>query len=86
MALAAALSVGACGHVSFYDDQTARNKETGIKFYTPKPYVLVSRVQAKDSPIKVEVVYLPDLQNPIYARTIPGWGSSNLSLEFSNGF
>jgi len=80
-----ALVLNGCGHIGFYDTDDAKSRETGVKFYTPKPYILVSRVQAKDNPIKVEVLYLPDLSKPIFARAVAGLGSSDLSMTFSNG-
>lgn len=76
------LSLTACGHLKFTDQD---DHVTGVKFYTPKPYVMVSRTGAKDKPIDVQVVFLPDLKNPTYVKPVSGWGSSDLSATFSNG-
>jgi hypothetical protein len=80
------LSVAGCGHISTYTDpKLTRGTETGILYYPPKPYLLVSRTGAKDKPNDVQVVYLPDLSQPRYAVMKSGFGSSNLALTFSNG-
>lgn len=72
-----------CARLEIYTDPEMTGKsETGFKFYTPKPYLLVGRVAA-DKPIEISVKYLPDLSRPLYARPRPGWiGSSNLSMNF----
>jgi len=76
------LSLAACGHLRFTDQSGI---ETGAKIYTAKPYLLVSRTGAKDKPIDVQVVFLPDLKNPTYVKPIAGFGSSDLSITLSNG-
>lgn len=81
----ACLAVAGCGHISVYKSEGASAKPVGIKFYAPKPYILVSRTGAAASPVTVENIYLPDLANPYYAKTIPGLGSSKLTLAFANG-
>lgn len=83
--LLASLSLAGCGHIGFYDNPDLSGGETGVKFYTPKPYLLVTRTQVKESPIKAELVYLPDLSKPVYAKAVAGMGSSDLSMTFSNG-
>ncbi|GAB6459286.1 hypothetical protein [Lysobacter enzymogenes] len=83
--VAALLLTAACGHISVYDGTGASKNEVGIKFYAPKPYILVARTGAQAAPVSVEVVYLPDLSQPYYARTVAGLGSSKLDLAFSNG-
>ncbi len=35
--------------------------------------------------VQVSIQYLPDLENPVYAKLKPGYGSTNLSLAFQNG-
>lgn len=88
-ALLAAVSIvglAGCGHISTYTSpELTRESKTGILYYPPKPYLLVSRTGAKDKPNDVQVVYLPDLSEPRYAVMKSGWGSSNLALTFSNG-
>lgn len=73
-----------CGRIAVYSDN-ALQQEAGIKFYTPKPYLLVSRTGAKEKPIEVKLIYLPDVSVPYYAKLKPGMGSANLSLTFENG-
>lgn len=73
-----------CSSIDTYSD-AALTQKTGILYYPPKPYLLVSRTGAKDKPVEVQVIYLPDLTQPRYAVMTSGIGSSNLSLTFSNG-
>jgi hypothetical protein len=74
-----------CARVAFYSDPEFEHKITGVKFYTPKPYLLIARTGAKDKPVDISIVYLPDLANPSYARPIAGLGSSDLAMSFTNG-
>lgn len=74
-----------CARVAFYSDAKFEHKITGVKFYTPKPYLLIARTGAKDKPVEISIVYLPDLANPSYARPIAGLGSSDLAMSFTNG-
>ena len=74
-----------CAKVKFYSGPDIKNeKETGLKFYSAKPYLLVARTGAKDKPIEVSVVYLPDLQNPQYAYYRAGMGSNKMSMALAN--
>ena len=74
IALVAAALCG-CAGMTFHGGDGA---ETGIKFYTAKPYVLVSGTEAK-------VIYLPDLQNPVYAKPHAGMGMANYTLALNDG-
>ena len=40
---------------------------------------------ADNTQVQVSIVYLPDLQNPVYAKLRSGYGSANLSLAFQSG-
>lgn len=71
---AAAALLSSCAKVTFHTDSTLKRK-TGLKFYTSKPYLLVSFTGSKDNPIKIETINLPDLKNPTYAVYHTGWGS-----------
>lgn len=83
--IALLLTTTSCGRVAVFSDPKLEGPETGIKFYSPKPYVLVKRTGAKAQPIEISVVYLPDLENPLYAKAQPGIGSAKLDLKFENG-
>ena len=75
-----------CAGVKLYkDDSFDRSKRTGLKFYYPKPYLLVERNAAKDAPLKTTIIYLPDLTDPVYAKVISGMGSNAFSLALANG-
>lgn len=81
--LLAALAAAGCAGVRVYSDPALKH-ETGIRVYTPKPYLLVSRTSVKDVPI-ASIVYLPDPSDVLYIRQHRGWGSSDLSVGVSNG-
>ena len=72
-----------CAQFELYDKD---NKEIkGFKYYTSKPYVLVGRTGKSDTPFSITHIYLPDLDNPVYAKASPGWlGSSVLKMEFND--
>lgn len=82
--VAAYMFSSACATVQFIDPTKKDEKNVGLKFYLSKPYLLVSRTGAKDNPIKVEVVYLPDQEHPQYARFRAGLGSTVLSAKLTN--
>lgn len=74
-----------CASIETYTDPSLKTGKTGILYYPPKPYLLVTRTGAKDKPNDVQVVYLPDLSQPRFAVMRSGFGSSKLALTFSNG-
>lgn len=74
----------ACASVEVFKDEGLSQK-TGLRVYGAKPYLLVARTEAKDKPVEVSVVYLPDLANPQYVKQTGGLGSSDLKLTLSNG-
>jgi len=73
-----------CASVKFYSDSNLTN-ETGLRYYTLKPYLLVEFKAEKDNTVKTTVIYLPDLANPQYVRTTTGLGSNELEITFENG-
>lgn len=79
----ASLALTSCAQLEIYSD-AALTQRTGIPFYVAKPYLLVSRTGAKDKPVEVQVIYMPNLSQPYYARIAPGFGSSETSLAFAN--
>jgi hypothetical protein len=78
------LLISSCATVKFYQDP-ALKKETGLKVYAPKPYLLVEYQGTKTVSLKTSIVYLPDLSDPQYIRIKPGIGSAALKLELTNG-
>jgi hypothetical protein len=82
LALAAALASG-CAGPKFYTLENGKENETGIPIYPPKIFLVVSYTGAKDHPVEVTLVRVPDRgADPIYARELRGWGSGELSLDF----
>jgi len=72
-----------CATVKIYSDAGLKN-ETGLRFYTLKPYLLVEYMAEKDDRVKTSVVFLPDLANPQFMVLKPGVGSSELKMAFKN--
>ena len=72
-----------CATVKIYSDADLKN-ETGLRFYTLKPYLLVEYLAEKDKTIKTSVIYLPDLSDPQFMVLKPGVGSSELKMAFKN--
>lgn len=78
-----AICTSGCAKVRFFSD-SALTTETGLRFYTAKPYLLLARTGAKEKPVDVSVVYLPDLQNPQYAYYRAGLGANTLTVALAN--
>jgi len=78
------LAFTGCASVKFYSDSNLTN-ETGLRYYTLKPYLLVEFKAEKDNTVKTSVIYLPDLANPQYVKTTSGLGSNELKIDFENG-
>jgi hypothetical protein len=76
--------LAACATVKVYSDADLM-KETGLRCYTLKPYLLVEYLAEKDNTVKTTVVYLPDLARPQYMVLKSGIGSSELKMSFNNG-
>ena len=81
--LFAAIFVCSCAKVKFYED-AALKTETGLRFYSAKPYLLVARTGAKDKPVEVSIIHLPDLKNPQYAYYRAGMGSNKINMALTN--
>ncbi|MHC1731070.1 MAG: hypothetical protein AB9888_03395 [Bacteroidales bacterium] len=82
LAVAFGLFTG-CATVKVYSD-AGLTTETGLRYYTLKPYILVEYMANKDNTVKTSVVFLPDLLYPQYIKVKPGIGSSELKMTFSN--
>ena len=78
MAVSLILLAG-CATVKVYSDAGLTN-ETGLRFYTLKPYLLVEYTSDKDNPVKTSVVFIPDISSPQYMKLKPGIGSSELKI------
>lgn len=73
-----------CATVKVYSDAGLKN-ETGLRYYTLKPYLLVEYMAEKDNTVKTSVIYLPDLSTPQYMMLRPGIGASELKMTFKEG-
>lgn len=81
--LVSMLLLARCATVRVYSDAGLKN-ETGLRYYTLKPYLLVEYMAEKDNTVRTSVVYLPDLSSPQYMFIRPGIGSSELKMAFKN--
>jgi len=93
-----ALATSCAGVKVYSDSKLTKDSRTGIKVHYPKPYLLVSyhrvaklkknpkgdQLMASDS-ASAEIVWLPDLENPQYIKTVSGLGASELELSMTNG-
>jgi len=82
-ALVTLLALSGCATVKFYSDPDLK-KETGLRYYTLKPYLLVEYKAEKDNTVKTTVVYLPDLSNPQFLKARTGIGKNDIKLTFTN--
>ena len=81
--VAAGILLAGCATVKVYSDAGLKN-ETGLRFYTLKPYLLVEYMAEKDNTVITSVVYLPDLSDPQFMVLKPGIGSSELKMTLKN--
>lgn len=79
-----AVAVAGCAGVNLYTDKELEHK-TGVPFYMAKPYLLVKRTGSTQQPVSVDVIYLPDLENPLYARQRVGVGKSKFTVKLTDG-
>jgi hypothetical protein len=88
MLVFSSLLLVSCANVTFHPEANRNspdlNKQTGLKYYTAKPYLLVGPTGNKDAPLKAEIISLPDLEHPTYAIYHPGWGQHIFSLAVSS--
>jgi hypothetical protein len=81
--LVAFILITGCATVKIYSD-AGLTKETGLRFYTLKPYLLVEYQAQKDNTVKTSIVYLPDLSTPQFIKLKSGIGSGEFKMTFSN--
>ena len=73
-----------CAHVKFYSNP-ALNEQSGLKYYTVKPFLLVEKDLANNNVTKATDIYLPDLVNPQYMVIKDGFGSKKVDLKLTDG-
>lgn len=74
-----------CAGVKVYSDPNLKHK-AAIKVYLPKPFLLVERNPTKDVAFKANIIFLPDLAEPVYIMAKNGLGTSNLTLNLEKGY
>ena len=81
-----------CASIEYINEDGSTSR--GIKTYPTKPYLLVEKsaiVKEKGSEsviekqIKVTLVSLPDLENPVYIKEKSGLGNTELNITLENG-
>ena len=73
-----------CAPVQFYSNNGS-TEETGLKYYTTKPFLHVERDPETSRIVKATVLYLPDLSNPQYMVIRDGLNSRKINLKFKDG-
>jgi len=81
--LIALLTLSGCANVKIYSDPDLK-KETGLRYYTFKPYLLVEYKAEKDNTVKTTIVHLPDLSNPQFLKARTGIGKNDIKLTLTN--
>lgn len=72
-----------CASVKVYSDPEMKN-ETGLRYYTLRPYLLVEYMAEKDNTVRTTLVYLPELSSPQYMVLKSGIGSASIKMDFTN--
>jgi len=78
------LVLAGCAPVKFYSNP-GLTENSGLKYYTVKPYLQVEKDPANNSVVKATVIYLPDLANPQYLVIKDGLGSRKVDLKLIDG-
>ena len=73
-----------CAPVKF-NTNPGLTENTGLKYYTVKPFLFVEKDPVNGSITKATVVYLPDLVNPQYIVVKGGIGSKKIDLKLADG-
>lgn len=83
-----------CANTTFHqvsidaeDGQTIQtgSENTGLIYYPPKQFVLVTRPLNKDGATTTKVISLPDKSKPMSMKFHPGFGSATVGVTLSNG-
>lgn len=64
-------------------------KDTGVRYYRPKPYLLLSPVaegEDNDQHVAISLVYLPDYSEEYSINVKPGFGSANVQIKLDQGW
>ena len=81
-----AIASSTCAGPKFYRLDGTKEHETGIPIYPLRLFLVVAYTGAKDHPVEVTLVRVPNLAaDPIYARQVRGWGNGEFSVEFEGG-
>lgn len=78
------LAFAGCAPVKFYSNP-GLTQNTGLKYYTVKPYMQVEKELSSGNIVKATVIYLPDLVNPQYLVIKDGLGSRKVDIKLSEG-
>jgi hypothetical protein len=73
-----------CAPVKFYSNP-GLTAESGLKYYTVKPFLMVEKDPVNNNVTKATVIYLPDLVNPQYMVIKDGFGSKKVDLKLTDG-
>jgi hypothetical protein len=73
-----------CAGADIYLDKELKQK-TGLPIYVARPYLLVKYTGNTTAPVGVEIVYLPDLERPVYAKQRVGVGKAKMVVKMTDG-
>ncbi len=77
-----AYAVTSCSSIKFYN---SHHDEVGLKYFYPKPYILVQHNVSKDTPVKISLIYLPNLQDSQFVKVRNGIGTNQIEIDITNG-
>ncbi|MEK6249935.1 MAG: hypothetical protein N2C12_17255, partial [Planctomycetales bacterium] len=64
-------------------------KDLGVRYYRPKPYLLLSPMaegRDNDQHVAISLVYLPDYSEEYSINVKPGFGSANVQIKLDQGW
>lgn len=78
------LFASSCARITFHDAAKGPSSQNvGVEYYNSKPYLLVT--QSAEKGYTASLITIPDVAHPRRAFLHPGYGTSNLSIQLSNG-
>lgn len=81
-AVVAAFTITSC---ATYNVHKAKNSsEAGIRFYQPRPYLMVK--EGADKGLVYDVIYLPDYSNEYIVKKKGFIGTANVTIKLENGW
>lgn len=61
-------------------------KDKGVRYYRPKPYLLLKPSESKEGYVDVSMQYLPDFEEEYSIRVCTGLGTNETSITLADGW